>query len=148
MTQDILVDLGEEYIMDKLDGESFDVGLYDDSTDGLGDVNDISDITTEPGNGNYARQTSTFSVFKNASGNYAIQNDSPITFDFTDVAHNDAEDVPVDTAFIISNFQADDTGDSSANDHLFGNLAMTQTRETGSVDTIDYEAGDLTAELD
>jgi hypothetical protein len=148
MTQDILVNLGEEYYNDQVTGVSLDVGLYDDATDGLSDTSDVGDITTEPGNTNYARQTSTFSVFKNASGNYALQNDSQISFDFTDVADGDPEDVQVDTAFLVVNFQADETGDGSAQDHLLGTAGMSQARQTGSVDTIDYAAGDLTIELD
>lgn len=148
MTQDLLVDLGEEYLMKNgLDGVSVTVGLYDDSTDSLSDTSDVSDITTEPSDlapsYNYNRQSANVSA-ADISGNWGVDNDSKITFDLSgDSTSND-----VDTAFVVVNFQASDTGDSSANDHLAANPALSQTRDIGSIDTLEIAAGDLEIKVD
>lgn len=144
MTQDLLTDLGEEYFTkNNIDGASLDVGLYNDSTDGLSDTSDIGDITTEPSNTNYARQTDTFSA-SDISGNWGVDNDNKISFDFSDQSTSEN----VDTAFVIANFQASDTGDGSANDHLIANPALSQSRDIGSIDTLEFAAGDLELKLD
>jgi hypothetical protein len=125
-----------------LDGLSVDVLLYNDSTDNITDSDDIGAVTTEPASTNYARQTITLTA-ADISGDWGVDNDSQFSFDFTDVQPGDAEDVTVDTAMVVHNFQADDTGDASANDHAIATMAMSQQRNTGDVDSIDYAAGDL-----
>lgn len=147
MTTDILVDLGEEQLIKRGLTVSATVGLYNDGTDALGDTSDVGDITTEPGNGNYARQSVTLSA-ADLSGDWGVDNDASFSFDFGDVAQGDAAAQDVDAAFVIVNFQADDTNDSAANDHLVATAALSQTRNTGSVDSIDFGAGDLEITVD
>jgi len=102
---------GEEYIVDKLDGETHDVGLYNDGTDALTDADDVDAITTEPG-GSYARQSATISTAKNANSNYEIQV-GDVTFDTS------TADQSVDSGFIVVNFDSDEAGDGgTASDHL------------------------------
>jgi len=130
-----LVDLGEEYILETaLGGVSLDVGLYNQSTDSLGETSDVSDITTEPAGSAYARQTSTYSL-SDESGDWGIINDSLLSFDTTDSSQT------VDSYFIVANFQADDTGDSGANDHLVGFGALKKDRNLSDIDTLDVDAG-------
>lgn len=148
MTQDILVDLGEEYIIkNNFDGATVEIGLYNDSTDGLTDTSDVGDITTEPANTNYARQSTTVSA-ADISGDWGVETDSLIEFDFSGVTTGDAEAVDVDTGFFVINFQAEDTADGAATDHLIGNFALSQTRNTGEFDTLEIAAGDATITLD
>lgn len=148
MTQDLLTDLGEEYLIKNgLDTVTVEVGLYNDSTDALNDNSDVGDLTTEPGNGNYARQTVDFSA-ADLSGNWGVDNDSQFTFDFSDIVKGDANDQDVDTAFVTISFQASDTGDTSSNTHLIANPALSQTRGIGSIDTLEVASGDLQIKLD
>jgi len=80
----ILTDLGEEWILETaLEGVSVTIGLYNDSTDSLGDTNDVSDITTEPSDGNYARQSVTLTLV-DESGDWAAETGSDVVFDVTD----------------------------------------------------------------
>jgi len=150
MTQDILVNTGEEYVTkNDLQGDTVDIGLYNDSTDGIADTDNLAAITTEPGNANYARQTDTVTVDDiNAAGDWGFENDSQIDFDFDDVQPGDTEDVVVDSGFFVVNFQSTEAGDGSAQDNLFGTFALTQDRETGQVDTLRIEAGDAEFTLD
>ena len=148
MTQDILVDLGEEYIIkNNFDGATVSVGLYNDSTDAITDTDDLAEITTEPASTNYARQSTTVSA-ADLSGDWGVETDNLIEFDFSDVASGDAEAVDVDTGFFVISFQAEDTGDGSSTDHLIGNFALSQTRNTGEFDTLEIAAGDATITLD
>jgi hypothetical protein len=140
MTQDLLVDLGEEYcIKNGLDAITVSVGLYNDATDALSDPSDVGDITTEPSNANYAQASVTFSAYDNASANWAVDNDTKFTFDFSD--QTTSEDV--DTAVITYDFQAEDTSDTTITTHLIANPALSQTRDIGSIDTLEIAAGDL-----
>lgn len=148
MTKDLLTDLGEEYMISNgLEAASVEVGLYNDSSDGLADNSDVADVSTEPANASYARQSVTFSK-GDMSGNWGVDNDSQFIFDFTDVVKGDANDQDVDCAFVTVGFQADDTGDGSVNTHLIANPSLSQTRGIGSIDTLEVAAGDLQIKLD
>lgn len=139
MTQDLVTDLGEEYLMKNgYDAITVTVGVYNDSTDAISDTDDIGSITTEPSNSNYSRKSVTFTA-TDISGNWGVDNDSQFVFDFSD--QTASEDV--DTAFIVYSFQAEDTGDSSSQDHLIANPGLTQTRDIGSVDELRVDPGDL-----
>ncbi len=128
MATDILVDLGEEELMTNgFDGQTFTVGVYNDSTDNLDDTSTVSDITTQPTNANYAPQTSVFTV-ANLSGDFGVDNDTQLSFDFSDIATTEVVD-----AFFIE--------DGAGN--LYFNAAMTQDRDIGALDTLDVAAGDL-----
>lgn len=145
MTQDLLTDLGEEALIDSgFNGITVSVGLYNDSTDSLSDSSDVADISTEPGSSyNYTRQSASFSA-SDLSGDWGVDNDAKISFDLS----GDTTTKDVDTAFVVYNFQADDTGDSSATDHLIANPALSQTRDIGSIDTLEIAAGDLSITVD
>jgi len=148
MTQDILVDTGEEFVVkNDLSGVSVDIGLYNDATDNITDTDNLSAITTEPANANYARQSTTLSV-ADLSGDWGSETGSAITFDFSDVQPGDAEDVTVDTGFFVVNYQSTDAGDGGAADNLFGTFALTQNRQTGEFDELEIAAGDAEFTLD
>lgn len=133
MTTDILVDLGEEQLVKSgLDGDTLTIGVYNDSTDGLGDSSTVADITTEPSNANYAPQTSAFSAVQ-ISGDWGVDNDSSISFDFSDQSTSETVD-----AFYVS--------DGAGN--LYFNAAMTQSRDIGAIDSLDVASGDLELTVD
>jgi hypothetical protein len=140
MTTDLLTNIGEEYMVDESpDSNSHDVGLYLDTTDGLSDTSTLSAITTEPTNTNYSRQTSTVTTAQ-LSGDYGWDNDSQLSFDFSDQSSSQN----VDAAFEVVNFASSvAVPPSPATDHLIDNPALSQTRDIGSIDTLDIAAGDL-----
>jgi hypothetical protein len=147
MTQDILVNTGEEYYTKTdLDGVTVELGLYNDATDGITDTDNLSAFTSEPENGNYARQSSSVSV-TDISGDWGIETDTSVTFDFTDVQPGDPEEQDVDTGFFVVNFQSVEAGDGSASDNLFGTFALTQSRNIADIDELDISAGNATATI-
>jgi len=137
----LLTDLGEEYWnKNGLEGVSIDIGLYNDSTDGITDSDDLSAITTEPSGTSYARQTDTFSVV-DISGDWGIQNDSSLSFDVSDSTQT------VDAFFLVITFTASDTGDSGDNDHLVACGDLTQSRDLSQIDFLDVNANDIQVTL-
>lgn len=144
MTQDLLVDIGEEYfVTNNVDGVTLTVGLYNDSSDSLAENSNVGNITTEPTAGaNYATVSVTFSA-SNIGGNWGIENDSVISYDFSDTTDDTVE---VDTAFVTANFDSTEAG--SIGDHLIANPALSQNRKVGSIDTLEIGAGDLELKLE
>lgn len=156
-----LFNTGEELIIENFFGNAatkpldMDVGLYEDRQfyindnfeyenieenedtsmgDVLTDSDDIGSINTEPAGAAYARQTvqvgTDFSIQK-IGGNWgAVMAD--VTFDVSDSTS------VVNGIFVVANFQSDDTGDQSANDHLFLTAPLQNRRP------LDPEDGDLT----
>lgn len=145
MTKDLTTDLGEELIVKQgLDGLTVTVGLYDDSVDSLTDGSDVTGISSEPGTGAYSRQSVTLSA-ADLSGDWGVDNDSLFSFDFSDTTTSK----DVDCAFLVYNFAAEDTSDGgTATDHLIANPALTQTRDVGSIDSLEIAAGDLSIKID
>jgi hypothetical protein len=139
----LLTDIGEEFVAENnLDGTNITVGLYKDATDQLGDGSTLSDITTEPTGGSYARQ-STATTSAQISGDFGIDTDNGITFDTSDSSQT------VDAAFIVVNFQSDTVaGDGSATDHLIAAGDLSQSRDLSSVSTVEIPAGDLDITID
>ena len=132
----ILTDLGEEWmIKNNLDTASVDVGLYNDSTDSISDSNDVSDITTEPSDGNYSRQADEAVSASDISGDWGIDNDGTVTFDVSGTTGD------VDSYFFVANFQAEDTGDGSATDHLVVTGSLSQSYALSNLDTLEISAG-------
>jgi len=132
-------DTGEEFAVKDLfridlltKPASVSIGLYNDATDALSDTSDIGDITTEPTGGSFSRQSASFdsadfTVQDNANGNFeAVIADQ--TFDTSDSSQD------VDAYFVVVNFQSSDTGDTSANDHLYFTGPLDQTYDLNSVD--------------
>lgn len=138
----ILNDLGEELVMkNNMDGLTHNVGLYNDSTDAITDTDDLGAITTEPSGAAYARQSSIYSV-ADISGDWGFDNDSKLTYDVSDSSQT------VDGSFLVHNFQAVDTSDGSAQDHLIGTAALSQSRDLSQVDTLEISAGGSGVTLD
>lgn len=133
----LLTDLGEEFVIDAVITQlgTEDIGLYDDSTDSISDTNDLSDITTEPSGGSYARQSTAFSA-ADSGGDWQIDSDSQLSFDLSDSTSG-----TVDSWFLEVNFQADDTGDGSGTDHLLVTGSLQKERDVDSVDTLNVSAG-------
>ncbi len=131
----ILTDLGEEYLIkNNLDGSTVDVGLYDDSTDAISDTDDLADITTEPGAGNYLRQDNVLIEQGDFSGDHGVDNTNKITFDVSGTSGD------VDSYFFEVSFQAEDTGDSAAQEHLILTGSLSQTYALSNVDTLEISA--------
>lgn len=139
----LLTNIGEEwYTENNVDSVSIDVGLYNDSTDTLGETSTLSSITTEPSGSNYSRQTSTVTS-KQISGDFGFDNDSLLSFDTSDSSQT------VDAAFIVVNFQSDTVaGDGSANDHLVAAGDLSQSRDLSQIDTLEIASGDLEVTVD
>lgn len=148
MTQNILVNTGEEYVVrNDLEGVTVDIGLYDDSTDAITDPDNISDISTEPASGNYSRQSVTVSTLS-ISGDWGFETDATVTFDFSDVAPGDPDAQDFDTGFFVVNFESDEAGDSGASDNLFGNFGLSQTYNSAQFDEFEIQTGDAEFTLD
>lgn len=130
-------DWGEEWYTDtNVDGATVTVGLYNDSTDSLGESSDVADVTTEPSGAAYARQSSAVTT-TTISGDYGPDNDSDLVFDTSDSSQT------VDHAFIIVNFQSSRAGDGSATDHIVAVDALDSSRDLSSVDSVTISAGNL-----
>jgi len=78
------------------------------------------------------------------SGNWGVENDTQFAFDFSDTTTSK----DVDAAFVTLSFTASDTGDTTATEHLLANPALSQTRDAGSIDTLEIAAGDLELKVD
>jgi len=140
MAQNLLTNIGEEYMIDESpNGSTHTIGLYNDGTDSLGETSTLSGITTEPSNSNYARQSSTVSTTQ-LSGDYGWQTDSKVSFDFSDQTASES----IDTAFGVVSFASTVAGDGgAATNHLYANPALSTPRDIGSIDTLEIAAGDF-----
>lgn len=142
----ILTNIGEEYYTETaLNGVTLTVGLYNDTTDAIADTDDLAAITTEPGNTNYARASDTFSVADlETSSNWGIQNDTQLTFDFSDTSTTET----LTSYFVVANFISDEAADgTTAADHLIATGSLSQDRDAGSIDTLNIEAGGVAVSI-
>lgn len=138
-----LTDIGEEWLVKSdLSTATVAVGLYNDSTDSISDPDDIGDITTEPSDGNYTRQTGVSVSANNISGDWGINNDNKVTFDLQNTTPE------VDSYFFVVSFESDTAGDSSPQDHLVFSGSLSQTYDLNSVDTLDITAGTAGVSVD
>ena len=124
--------IGEEFLLDYVftDGAtrpaSILIGLYNDSVDSLSEVNDLSDITTEPSGSTYSRQVASFpndfiNTFNGVSNNWEVVVESKV-FDATDSSQI------IDSYFMVINFDSNEASDGGVpTDHIFftGNLDQT-----------------------
>lgn len=137
----LLNDLGEEYsVKTNLDAVSLTVGLYDDAAagatgDAISDTSDLAALTSEPSTGNYATQSAAMSA-ADISGNWGIDNDAAITFDVTNTTG------PVDSWYAQANFQAVDTADGAATNHLVCTGALSQEYDLGNLTSLEISTGD------
>lgn len=117
-----LVTNGQEQLtQNNLDGETVDVGLYNDSTDNPGVGATLADITTEPGPVNREQSTLTLSV----SGNFVELNGSQITFQVTSASAN------VDAYFLVN--------DDGNGDELILTGALEDTRDLSEIDELEVD---------
>lgn len=137
----VLTDLGEEWLTKTgLATATVQIGLYDDAAagttgDSIADTSDLP-ITSEPADGNYVRQTNVgMSAFDSGAGDWGIQNDAQVSFDVTNTTGT------VDSWFMVANFQAADTGDTVANDHLVCTGALSQEYDLSNNTAMDINAG-------
>jgi hypothetical protein len=131
----ILTDLGEEWLIrNNLDGATVSVGLYNDATDSISDSDDLSEINTEPSDGNYSRISNVSVSASDISGDWGIDNDNVVSFNVSLTTGT------VDSYFFVANFQANDTGDSSPQDHLVLTGSLSQSYELSNVDTLEVNA--------
>lgn len=120
---------------------TLEVLLYDDSTDSLDDTSDIGDVTTEPNDGNYARQTVTLDSadvsLSVSSGD--LRAEYTVTFDVTNTTGT------VDASGVVTDFQSDVVNsESSQNSHLI----TTSTLDIGSQDLSNFNNLETTVRLD
>jgi len=116
---------GEEFILENgVSGETFSVGLFNDSTDALADADDVGAITTEPA-GSFTRQSATASVSQNTAGNAEAEL-ADVTFDVSDVTQS------VDAGFAVVNFSSTQAG---SGDHLLFSFPLTDP--DGNQQTVD-----------
>jgi len=120
---------------------TIEVLLFDDSTDTLTDSSDIGDITTEPTDGNYARQTinldgSDVTLSQNSGD---IRATATVTFDVTNTTGT------VDAAATVVDFQSDIVNaEGSANPHLLDS----GTLDAGSQDLSNFTSLDIQVNID
>lgn len=118
-----------------------EVLLYDDSTDALTDASDVGDVTTEPTDGNYTRQTFTLdsgdvSVTRPAGD---IRVEATVTFDVADTTGT------VDASMCVVDFQSDVVnGETGPNPHHI----YSGTLDIGSVDLAQFTSLEVTPRLD
>lgn len=130
----ILTDLGEEWVLkNDISTATVTLGLYNDTTDAITDTEDLADIITEPSDGNYVRQSATLEA--DDDGDWHAQTSAQVTFDVTSTTGT------VDSYFIMVNFQATDTADGVATDHLVATGALSQSRDLSQIDTLNITAG-------
>jgi len=141
-------DVGEEwsqkstYRQDLITRDTtIEVLLYDDATDSLDDTSDVGDITTEPNDGNYARQTftldSTDVSLSVQSGD--LRAEATVTFDV------DGTTGTVNASGCVVSFQSDVVNsEGSQNPHLI----YTATLDIGSVDLANFTSLETNVQLD
>ena len=118
-----------------------EVLLYDDSVDNLDDTSDVGDITTEPTDGNYTRQT--FEL-DSADVELSIVNDqlraeTTVTFDVTDTTGT------VDATQTIVEFQSDIVNaETEANPHFL----YSATIDFGTADLSQFDNLQTTVVID
>lgn len=143
MTQDLLVTIGEEYLLTNVvDNDTLRIGLYNDTLDAIEEGSNYADINNEPGNSNYSTVDVKFSA-TNIDGNWGVNNDDMVEFDFSDIQDDSVE---VDTAFVLAQFDSTEAGTDDW--HLIANPSLSQTRKVGSIDTLEVGAGEFQLKLE
>jgi len=123
-------------------GDTFDIGLYNDSTDSLSDTSDVGDITTEPAGSAYARQSDAATDFTASLSGGDIQiAGTTQTFDVSDSSQT------VDSVFVVVNYASDvvSSDGGTATDHLYYTNALDQSYDLSQFDsTVDLDPTKLT----
>lgn len=104
---------------------SVEVLLYNDATDNLSESSDVGDITTEPTEGNYARQTvslDTTDLSLSVDGSGDLQADGSVTFDTLDTGDT------VDGYALVVSFQSDVVNsETGSNPHILASATFGTT---------------------
>lgn len=148
MTSTGYSDYGEEWAhkfsfrQDLISRDStIEVLLYDDSTDALSDSSDVGDITTEPTDGNYTRQSLTLdsSDVSLSVSSGEIRAEGTVTFDV------DGTTGTVDASAVLVDFQSNivDSETSQNTHHIYS-----ATLDVGSVDLGQFTSLEVTPRLD
>ena len=121
--------------------DTIEVLLYDDSVDELDDTSDVGDITTEPDDGDYARQTFTLDGedvdLSLVDGQ--LRAEATVVFDVTDTTGE------VDATQTIVDFQSDIVNDESeANPHFL----YSATLDFGTADLSQFDNLQTTVVID
>lgn len=111
---------------------SVDIGLYNDSSDGLTDSDDLSAINTEPSGASYSRQSVSFGTTdmtaQDTNGDWEVDF-ADQTFDVSDSSQS------VDGYFVVITFQSSDKSDGSATDHVMMRGSLGSTVDLSSIST-------------
>jgi len=134
----VFTDYGEEWVQraatQDISVATVSVGLYNDSTDGLGDSNDIGDISTEPTGSAYSRQDATMpdDITYNQDGSTNLNIDvADQTFDISDST------ATVDYWFVVVSFQASVvSSDGGATTHLIAAGPLSQSYDLSAVPSL------------
>lgn len=111
---------------------SVTVGLFNNTTDTLAKADDLSAITTEPSNGNYAR----VSVDLNTTDTTTSLTDLFWRATFKELQFDvDGTTGTVDSYFVVVSFQA--AGDGSDTPHLFFTGELSQSRDLSQIERLD-----------
>ena len=121
--------------------DTIEVLLYDDSVDELDDTSDVGDITTEPDDGNYTRQTFTLDgedvTLSVVDGQ--LRAEATVTFDVTDTTGT------VDATQTVVDFQSDIVNsETEANPHFL----YSATLDIGSQDLSNFTSLETTVQID
>ena len=121
--------------------DTIEVLLYDDSVDELDDASDVGDITTEPTDGDYARQTFTLDDedvdLSVVDGQ--LRAEATVVFDVTDTT------AEVDATQTIVDFQSDIVNDETeANPHFL----YSATLDFGTADLSQFDNLQTTVVID
>lgn len=142
-----LHDTGEEVIIRDFFEESVSkpasvsVGLFSDGASTLSDNDDLAALANEPTGSAYNPQTlsfgqTDFTAEDNTSGNWQVVF-SDLTYDVSDSSES------VDAYYVSINFQSNDTGDTSAQDHLLFTGDLDQTYDLTSIDSFTLSGAGL-----
>lgn len=149
-------DTGEEFAIKDLfrsdevtKPSSISVGLFHegevsgDTTNGddLSDGDDVGAINTEPQGSAYAQQTADFDTVNFTTQDNANANWEAIISDLVYDTSDSSQDI--DAYFVVVTFQAEDTGDGSANDHLYWTGPLDQLYDLNSVDQFTLQGAGL-----
>jgi len=137
-----LTDFGEEFMIRKCFLENLgtisgiSIGLYDDSTDNIGETDDLGAITTEPSGVAYSRISKSFGT-TDFTGQQPSDDVQAIIGDHTFDLSDDTTG-SVDSYFIVITFQSSIVGsDGAQTDHLVATGSLAQSYDLSMVDSLD-----------
>lgn len=134
----VLTNYGEEWIqraaMQDISPTTINCGLYNDSSDALGEGDDVAGISTEPAGSAYAKQ----SVTAPTNVTFSLDGSNNLQVDIDDQTYDTSDSSQtVDSYFLVVNFQATIvSADGGATDHLVLTGALSQSRDLSQIDNL------------